>query len=68
MERDLNRLPNQNRFDEEGECQCCQNGKCCVCKRMYPLNVLNPRKKYASLARIEKMRRKREEQKRAQNK
>ena len=62
MERDLNRLPNQGKFDEN-EHEGCQCGKCCVCKRIYPLSVLNPRKKYASLARIEKMRRKRQEQK-----
>ena len=62
MERDLNRLPNQQGFDENAH-EGCQCGKCCVCKRIYPLNVLNPRKKYASLARIEKMRRKRQEQK-----
>lgn len=59
LENDLNRLPNDNKFGNE-ECTC-QNGKCCVCKRTYPLNVLNPRKKYASLARIQKMRKKREQ-------
>ncbi len=65
MERDRNNIPNVNAFTHEGH-ECCQNGKCCICKRIYPLAVLNPRKKYASLARIQKMRKQRENQKRAQ--
>ena len=65
LERDRNRIPNVNAFTHEGH-DCCQNGKCCICKRIYPLAVLNPRKKYASLARIQKMRKQRENQKRAQ--
>ena len=65
LEKDRNRIPNVNAFTHEGH-DCCQNGKCCICKRIYPLAVLNPRKKYASLARIQKMRKQRENQKRGQ--
>ena len=55
MEKDRNKIPNYNAFTHEDH-ECCQNGKCCICKRMYPINALNPKKKYASLARIQKMR------------
>ena len=55
MEKDRNKMPNYNAFTHEDH-ECCQNGKCCICKRVYPINVLNPKKKYASLARIQKMR------------
>ena len=55
LEKDRNKIPNYNAFTHEDH-ECCQNGKCCICKRMYPINVLNPKKKYASLARIQKMR------------
>ena len=65
QERDRNRMQNINAFTHEGH-ECCQNGKCCICKRIYPLSVLNPRKKYASLARIQKMRKQRENQKKGQ--
>ena len=65
LEKDRNRIPNINAFTHEGH-ECCQNGKCCICKRIYPLSVLNPKKKYASLARIQKMRKQRENQKRGQ--
>ena len=65
LERDRNMVPNINAFTHEGH-ECCQNGRCCICKRIYPLSVLNPRKKYASLARIQKMRKQRENQKRGQ--
>ena len=65
LERDRNMVPNINAFTQEGH-ECCQNGRCCICKRIYPLSVLNPRKKYASLARIQKMRKQRENQKRGQ--
>ena len=65
LEKDRNKIPNINAFTHEGH-ECCQNGKCCICKRIYPLSVLNPRKKYASLARIQKMRKQRENQKRGQ--
>ena len=59
LERDRNKIPNYNAFTHEDH-ECCQNGKCCICKRVYPLNVLNPKKKYASLARIQKMRKQKE--------
>ena len=59
LEKDRNKIPNYNAFTHEDH-ECCQNGKCCICKRMYPLNVLNPKKKYASLARIQKMRKQKE--------
>ena len=59
LEKDRNKVPNYNAFTHEDH-ECCQNGKCCICKRMYPLNVLNPKKKYASLARIQKMRKQKE--------
>ena len=59
LEKDRNKIPNYNAFTHEDH-ECCQNGKCCICKRIYPLNVLNPKKKYASLARIQKMRRQKE--------
>ena len=62
LEKDRNKIPNVNAFTHEGH-ECCENGKCCICKRIYPLNVLNPKKKYASLARIQKMRKQRENQK-----
>ena len=62
LEKDRNRIQNINAFTHEGH-ECCQNGKCCICKRIYPLSALNPRKKYASLARIQKMRKQRELQK-----
>jgi hypothetical protein len=65
MEKDRNKVPNVNAFTHEDH-ECCQNGKCCICKRIYPLNVLNPKKKYASLARIQKMRKQRENQKKGQ--
>ena len=65
LEKDRNKIPNINAFTHEGH-ECCQNGKCCICKRIYPLSVLNPRKKYASLARIQKMRKQRENQKKGQ--
>ena len=65
MEKDRNKVPNINAFTHEDH-ECCQNGKCCICKRIYPLNVLNPKKKYASLARIQKMRKQRENQKKGQ--
>ena len=65
LERDRNKIPNINAFTHEGH-ECCENGKCCICKRIYPLSVLNPRKKYASLARIQKMRKQRENQKKGQ--
>ena len=65
LERDRNRIQNINAFTHEGH-ECCQNGKCCICKRIYPLSCLNPRKKYASLARIQKMRKQREIQKKGQ--
>ena len=65
LEKDRNKIPNVNAFTHEGH-ECCQNGKCCICKRIYPLSVLNPRKKYASLARIQKMRKQRENQKKGQ--
>ena len=65
LERDRNMIPNVNAFTHEDH-ECCQNGRCCICRRIYPLAVLNPRKKYASLARIQKMRKQRENQKRAQ--
>ena len=44
MEKDRNKVPNVNAFTHEDH-ECCQNGKCCICKRIYPLNVLNPKKK-----------------------
>ena len=59
LERDRNKIPNYNAFTHEDH-ECCQNGKCCICKRVYPINVLNPKKKYASLARIQKMRKQKE--------
>ena len=59
MEKDRNKIPNYNAFTHEDH-ECCQNGKCCICKRIYPINVLNPKKKYASLARIQKMRKQKE--------
>ena len=59
LEKDRNKIPNYNAFTHEDH-DCCQNGKCCICKRVYPINVLNPKKKYASLARIQKMRRQKE--------
>ena len=65
MERERNKIPNINAFTHEGH-ECCQNGKCCICKKIYPLSVLNPKKKYASLARIQKMRKQRENQKKGQ--
>ena len=65
LEKDRNRVPNINAFTHEDH-ECCKNGKCCICKRIYPLSVLNPRKKYASLARIQKMRKQRENQKKGQ--
>ena len=65
MERDRNKIPNINAFTHEDH-ECCKNGRCCICKRIYPLHVLNPRKKYASLARIQKMRKQRENQKKGQ--
>ena len=65
LEKDRNRIPNINAFTHEGH-ECCENGKCCICKRIYPLSCLNPRKKYASLARIQKMRKQRELQKKGQ--
>ena len=65
LEKDRNKIPNVNAFTHEGH-ECCQNGKCCICKRIYPLSVLNPKKKYASLARIQKMRKQRENQKKGQ--
>ena len=59
LERDRNKIPNYNAFTHEDH-ECCENGKCCICKRVYPINVLNPKKKYASLARIQKMRKQKE--------
>ena len=59
LEKDRNKIPNYNAFTHEDH-ECCQNGKCCICKRIYPINVLNPKKKYASLARIQKMRKQKE--------
>ena len=59
LEKDRNKIPNYNAFTHEDH-ECCQNGKCCICKRIYPINALNPKKKYASLARIQKMRRQKE--------
>ena len=59
LEKDRNKIPNYNAFTHEDH-ECCQNGKCCICKRIYPINVLNPKKKYASLARIQKMRKRKE--------
>ena len=59
LEKDRNKIPNYNKFTHEDH-ECCQNGKCCICKRIYPINVLNPKKKYASLARIQKMRKQKE--------
>ena len=59
MEKDRNKIPNYNAFTHEDH-DCCQNGKCCICKKVYPINVLNPKKKYASLARIQKMRKQKE--------
>ena len=59
LEKDRNKIPNYNAFTHEDH-ECCQNGKCCICKRVYPINVLNPKKKYASLARIQKMRKQKE--------
>ena len=59
LEKDKNKIPNYNAFTHEDH-ECCQNGKCCICKRIYPINVLNPKKKYASLARIQKMRKQKE--------
>ena len=59
LEKDRNKIPNYNAFTHEDH-DCCQNGKCCICKRVYPINVLNPKKKYASLARIQKMRKQKE--------
>ena len=59
LEKDRNKIPNYNKFTHEDH-ECCQNGKCCICKRVYPLNLLNPKKKYASLARIQKMRKQKE--------
>ena len=67
LERDRNQIPNINAFTHEDH-ECCENGKCCICKRIYPLSVLNPKKKYASLARIQKMRKKRENEKKGQKK
>ena len=65
LEKDRNKVPNVNAFTHEDH-ECCKNGKCCICKKIYPLNVLNPKKKYASLARIQKMRKQRENQKKGQ--
>ena len=59
MERERNKIPNINAFTHEGH-EGCENGRCCICRRIYPLYQLNPRKKYASLARIQKMRKQRE--------
>ena len=61
-EKDYNKIPNINKFTHE-EHEFCQNAKCCICKRIYPLSALNPKKKYASLARIQKMRKQKENQK-----
>lgn len=62
LEKDLNNIPENAGEEHYG----CENGKCCVCKRTYPLALLNPRKKYASLARIQKLRKQREQQKRGE--
>ena len=45
LEKDRNKIPNYNKFTHEDH-ECCQNGKCCICKRVYPLNLLNPKKKF----------------------
>ena len=61
-EKDYDKMININKFTHEDH-ECCQNAKCCICKRIYPLSLLNPKKKYASLARIQKMRKQKEIQK-----
>ena len=38
LEKDRNKIPNYNAFTHEDH-DCCQNGKCCICKRVYPINV-----------------------------
>ena len=65
LEKDRNNIPNINAFTHEDH-ECCENGKCCICKRIYPLSALNPKKKYASLARIQKLRKQKEKQKNGQ--
>lgn len=60
-ERDK-KIQNVNEFAHENRCECVENGVCCCCNRVYPMINLNPRKKYAGLARIQKQRRKRLEQ------
>ena len=49
--------PEQNKFTEN-ESVCDETGKCCCCKRLYPLVNLSPKLKYGSLVRVEKLKRK----------
>ena len=53
-EKERDRYLYGRNFDDV--CECDPNGRCCCCKRIYPIAVLNPRKKYAALVRIQKAR------------
>ena len=48
--------------DGFGECTCEGQGKCCCCKKMYPMSFLNPKRQYAPLIRNIKQRKLREQQ------
>ena len=51
-----------NLNDGFGECTCEGQGKCCCCKKMYPMSFLNPKRQYAPLIRNIKQRKLREQQ------
>ena len=55
LEREKDKMNNYNNYEV---CNCDETGKCCCCKRQYPLSFLNPRKQYSALARCAKKKKK----------
>jgi len=51
LEKEKDKMNNYNNYDV---CVCDETGKCCCCKKQYPLSFLNPRKQYSALARCAK--------------
>ena len=56
LEREKDKM--NNNYNNYDVCNCDETGKCCCCKRQYPLSFLNPRKQYSALARCAKKKKK----------
>jgi hypothetical protein len=58
LEKEKDKMNNYNNNNNYNVCMCDDTGKCCCCKKQYPMSFLNPRKQYSALARCIKNKKK----------